>query len=173
MKKKYLIFSLIGISLLLNQLGINYNVTLNNDLKTETNKVYENGTAIYFNPETGLKCTESEAVSTTGVKTGCMKWYAFNDSSDSNTLNMILDHNTTAEVTWGDYTSNIEGMTKVAEQLRIDTASWNGVTTLSQIIDNFDYTIFDIILLFFLTFVTSKFRMFSYSIIQYFIKNNK
>ena len=40
---------------------------------------YANGTVIYYDPETNTKCTSSEAVSTTGTKTGCMKWYTFND----------------------------------------------------------------------------------------------
>ena len=38
----------------------------------KTYPVYSNGTAIYYNPETNSKCDESEAVSTTGTKTGCM-----------------------------------------------------------------------------------------------------
>ena len=36
--------------------------------------------------------------SPTGVKTGCMKWYAFEE--DANSYKMILDHNTTATVRW-------------------------------------------------------------------------
>ena len=71
---------------------------------------YENGTAIYYNPVTGTTCDSSEAVSTTGTKTGCMKWYTFNDSSESSTVNVILDHNTTAKLAWntdGDDGTNV------------------------------------------------------------------
>ena len=68
---------------------------------------YVNGTAIYYNPVTGKKCEASEAVSTTGTKTGCMKWYIFNDDSESSTVNMILDHNTTARIAWNDGGKNI------------------------------------------------------------------
>ena len=71
---------------------------------------YKNGTAIYYNPVSGEICNASEAVSTTGTKTGCMKWYAFNDSSESTTVNMILDHNTTAILAWnteGTYGKNV------------------------------------------------------------------
>ncbi len=64
----------------------------------ETIDVYKDGTAIYYNPETGKKCNESEAVSTPGTKSGCMKWYAFNDKEGNATVNVILDHNTTARV---------------------------------------------------------------------------
>ncbi len=47
--------------------------------KVEKTDKYANGTAIYYNPETNKKCNESEAISTPGTKSGCMKWYTFND----------------------------------------------------------------------------------------------
>ncbi len=83
----------------------------------KTYKVYSNGTAVYFNPETNSKCNESEAVSTTGTKTGCMKWYTFNDEGENaSTVNMILDHNTTATVSsWS--TSKT--------QITTDTSTWD------------------------------------------------
>ena len=68
---------------------------------------YEDGLAVYYNPVTGTKCKASEAVSTTGTKTGCMKWYTFNDSSESTTVNMILDHNTTAGIAWSSDNKNV------------------------------------------------------------------
>ena len=92
--------------------------------------VYANGTAIYFNPVTGSTCTAGEAVSTTGTKTGCMKWYTFNDGgSSSDTINLILDHNTTALVAWNSTGSNVSGPTNVMTQLASDTSSWAGVPT--------------------------------------------
>ena len=95
-----------------------------------TYTVYANGTAVYFNPVTGAKCTAGEAVSTTGTKTGCMKWYAFNDGGDtSETINLILDHNTTATVAWNSTGSNVSGPTNVLTQLATDTSSWSGVPT--------------------------------------------
>ena len=101
---------------------------------------YANGTVVYYNPETNTKCTSSEAVSTTGTKTGCMKWYAFNyDGSDK--VNLLLDHDTTAEVAWvskadyieaggtkaeyGSYGNNSKGPITALKQLESDTASWN------------------------------------------------
>ena len=83
----------------------------------KTYTVYSNGTAIYYNPETNSKCDEGEAVSTTGTKTGCMKWYTFNDEGENaSTVNMILDHNTTAKVSsWP--TSKT--------QITSDTSTWN------------------------------------------------
>jgi len=92
--------------------------------------VYANGTAVYFNPVSGAKCTAGEAVSTAGTKTGCMKWYAFNDGgATSDTINLILDHNTTAVVAWNSTASNVSGPNEVLTQLQTDTSSWSGVST--------------------------------------------
>ncbi len=89
---------------------------------------YANGAGVYFNPETGEKCTAGEAVSTTGTKTGCMKWYAFNDSGDlTSTVDLILDHNTTALVAWNSTGSNTNGPSEILIQLKSDTSSWSGV----------------------------------------------
>ncbi len=87
-------------------------------------QVYENGTAIYFNPETGKVCNQNDAISTTGTKTGCMKWYTFNDEgSKAETVNMILDHNTTAGVAYNSTGSNSE-MKEVKTALESDTSTW-------------------------------------------------
>ncbi len=97
--------------------------TTNPDNKKYT--VYSNGTAVYYNPETNSKCNESEAVSTTGTKTGCMEWYTFNDEGENaSTVNMILDHNTTAHVAWNSTGSNSE-MKEVTTALTTDTTTWN------------------------------------------------
>ena len=95
------------------------------DTCEELYQVYENGTAIYFNPETGKVCNQNDAVSTTGTKTGCMKWYTFNDGgSKASTVNMILDHNTTATVVWNSSNSNIE-IKEAKNTLINDTQKWN------------------------------------------------
>ncbi len=101
---------------------------------------YANGTVVYYNPETNTKCTSSEAVSTTGTKTGCMKWYAFNDEGND-TVNLLLDHNTTGKIEWitnADYkkantdnttcrytTCHDEGPVTANRQLKNDVSSWN------------------------------------------------
>ena len=91
----------------------------------KTYPVYSNGTAIYYNPETNEKCKESETVSTMGTKTGCMKWYTFNDEGENtSTVNMILDHNTTATVAYNSTGTNIE-MKEVTTALTTDTSTWN------------------------------------------------
>ena len=59
---------------------------------TEVTKKYTNGEVVYYNPVTNTKCNSSEAVSTTGTKEGCMRWYAFLDDVDSS-IKLLLDHN--------------------------------------------------------------------------------
>ena len=59
---------------------------------TEVTKTYTNGEVVYYNPVTNTKCNSSEAVSTTGTKEGCMRWYAFLDDVDSS-IKLLLDHN--------------------------------------------------------------------------------
>ncbi len=95
------------------------------DTCEELYQVYESGTAIYFNPETGKVCNQNDAVSTTGTRTGCMKWYTFNDEgSKTETVNMILDHNTTAGVAYNSTNSNSE-MKEVKAALESDTSTWD------------------------------------------------
>ena len=104
-------------------------VKKNESKKTEEVKVYENGTAIYYNPTTGEKCTESEAVSLTGTKSGCMKWYTFNDEEGASSVNLILDHNTTARVAWNSSGNNSE-MKEVDTALESDTKDWKNAARL-------------------------------------------
>ena len=61
---------------------------------------------VYLDPTNLSKtCTASNSVSTTETKTGCMKWYIFDDSGDN--YKMILDHNTTARIKWNDDNKNV------------------------------------------------------------------
>ena len=92
-------------------------------------KVYSNGTAIYYNPETGKKCSKEEAVSETGTKSGCMRWYAFNDNDKSSTVNVILEHNTTEKVAYNFTGSNSE-MKEVKTALENDTKDWKNTARL-------------------------------------------
>jgi len=89
---------------------------------TFNRNIFDNGEVVYFNPNTGLSCNKEDAVSTTGTKDGCMKWYAFLDNSGSK-IKLILDHNTTPIVAW-----NIDGgqtpVTALA-QLQNDITNWN------------------------------------------------
>ena len=96
-----------------------------------TSKKYENGTAVFYNPETGKKCSESESKSTTGTKSGCMKWYAFNDKEGNATVNVILDHNTTANVAWNSTGNNSE-MKEAADTLKTDTSTWKNKARLIE-----------------------------------------
>ena len=97
--------------------------------KVSTTKSFKNGTAVYYNPETETKCKSSEAVSTTGTKRGCMKWYVFNDKEGNATVNVILDHNTTAGVAYNSTGSNSE-MKEVKKALENDTKDWKNTARL-------------------------------------------
>ena len=93
--------------------------------------LYKNGEVVYFNVTTGEKCTSSdytETQSNTGTKSGCMKFYVFNDDG-KDTVNLILDHNTTATVEWNSSGSNASGPKEVLKQLKTDTSSWVGTIT--------------------------------------------
>ena len=97
--------------------------------KVSTTKSFKNGTAVYYNPVSGEKCKSSEAVSTTGKNSGCMKWYVFNDKEGNATVNVILDHNTTANVAWNSTGNNSE-MKEVKIKLEEDTKDWKNTARL-------------------------------------------
>ncbi len=106
-----------------------YEVSNGEVKKVSTTKSFKNGTAVYYNPETEKKCSESESKSTTGTKSGCMKWYVFNDKEGNATVNVILDHNTTANVAWNSTGNNSE-MKEVKTKLEEDTSTWKNTARL-------------------------------------------
>ena len=94
-------------------------------------KTYENGEVVYFNVTTGESCSKTDytaSQSNIGVKSGCMKFYAFNDDG-SNTVNLLLDHNTTDLVSWNSRISNASGPVELLTQIASDTGSWIGTET--------------------------------------------
>ena len=107
-----------------------YNIVYS-DSKCKVTKIYKNGEAVYFNVDTGKVCSSSEYTETQsniGVKEGCMKFYAFNDDG-GDTVNLLLDHNTTATVAWNSSGSNTGGPNELLTQLKSDTSSWLGTVT--------------------------------------------
>ena len=113
---------------------VSYNPTSRKYEATEkgnTPITYANGDEVYFNVTTGTKCSSSdytETQSNAGVKEGCMKFYAFNDDG-GDTLNLLLDHNTTAKVFWNFDESNANGPKQILGQLKTDTSNWKGTNT--------------------------------------------
>ena len=93
-----------------------YTVTFN-----RTN--FGNGEVVYFNPVTAQVCDSSEAISTIGYKDGCMKWYAFLDDG-SDTIKLLLDHNTTAFIAYNNDATKTTPDT-VNAQLALDVSNWN------------------------------------------------
>ena len=112
-------------------IGIDGYVVSNGEVKkVSTTKKFENGTAVYYNPVSREKCDDyTEAKSTTETKSGCMKWYVFNDKEGNATVNVILDHNTTARVAWNSTGNNSE-MKEVADALKKDTRTWKNTARL-------------------------------------------
>jgi len=101
---------------------------------------YADGTPLLFNPNENRKCSDSEVETNvnnykssnsdydgnpriTGLKDGCMKWYAFLDSEESSTVKLLLDHNTSALVEWAyDY-----DQTPILANARLESnvTNWN------------------------------------------------
>ena len=90
------------------------------DVKDKTYKAI-----VYLDP-TNLtnKCNETNSVSTNETKTGCMKWYVFDDSDDNYT--MILDHNTTARIRWYSSNKNVDYETSSVKTIVDELISKNG-----------------------------------------------
>lgn len=106
--------------------GVKASITGNCEAVTYT--LYANGTTVYFNPVTGETCNSAESVSTQGTNSGCMKWYTFLDSTNSSTVNMILDHNTTgAGILFSNTCETLDGPLDVISQIASDTSAWAGV----------------------------------------------
>ena len=60
-----------------------------------------------------------------------MRFYAFNEDG-GDTVNLLLDHNTTANLDWNLSGSNTSGPKEVLEKLQTDTSSWVGTETLAN-----------------------------------------
>ena len=104
--------------------NVSGDITIGNGVKT-----YSNGEIVYFDVDKGTTCTDyTDSQSNAGVKSGCMKFYAFNDDGGDK-LNLILDHNTTSTIAWNSSGSSTTGPKEVLEQLKTDTSSWIGVET--------------------------------------------
>lgn len=88
---------------------------------------YSEGTVIYYNPETNKKCTASEVNTIVNAKTGCLKWniITMGDTTSKTTVDIMLDHNTTAIVEWNSSGNNAGGMLEVATALQTDVSHWN------------------------------------------------
>lgn len=88
------------------------------------NKTYDIGTEIFFNPEENSICLEDEVDENVLGRKGCMRWYVISDDGDS--VNLILEHNTTDYVAAGRKDELMsDGITPLLEALSKDTATWD------------------------------------------------
>lgn len=63
-------------------------------------------------------------VSTTNTKSGCMRWYAYAETSTE--YKMILDHNTTARLAFSSTSANTSTMvSEINARLAYDTSAWD------------------------------------------------
>ena len=94
------------------------------DITDEIIKTYKIGDMVYYNPETGEKdCSNyTKSNSLNENKIGCMKWYVI--ANNDETLNLILDHNTTYNVAWNSSGNNSAGAVTANEKLKSDVSSW-------------------------------------------------
>ena len=81
---------------------------------------------------------DSETGDVVGIKSGCMKWYIFDENADG-TVDMILDHNTSLGIDWTYYyeggatnVRNFYGPRESLYQLYEDTKDWNGIEPLTS-----------------------------------------
>ena len=109
---------------------------------------YKNGDVVYFDVAKGVGCIEEDydvTNSNTGyngfnnktsitdttlidkleTQNSCLKFYTFNDNG-GDTVNLLLDHNTTAKVYWDTTEDNTDGPKELIEQLKIDVNDWKG-----------------------------------------------
>lgn len=121
-------------------------------LKLYDNKLYSNGTIIYFDVVKGEACSKKEYENSYDSSIGgysnsnsgyngmnksstkqnsCLKFYAFNDSKDSFNLNLLLDHNTTDSVHFSS-TGSQNGPSDVLLQLNKDTNFWAGTNDVKK-----------------------------------------
>ena len=104
---------------------------------------YANGSVVYYDVLNGTTCTNyhidnsktgyngTTDKKTTDNQNSCLKFYAFNDDVGDTTVNLLLDHNTTAQVYWTESgnQSNASGPIEVINHLKTDTNSWVGTIT--------------------------------------------
>lgn len=89
--------------------------------------------AAYFNPaDLSETCTAtSENVADKEAKTGCMKWFIYDDSGSN--YKMILDHNTTKLVTFNSSNKNSDPQA-LYNKLNEDTADWDSTKLSANIL---------------------------------------
>lgn len=97
---------------------------------------------VYLDPTMiSNSCNADKAVSDPGTKSGCMKWYVYDEfdedkdgngviSDDEHFFTMILDHNTTSGVAWWTRTQSAgnAGPKNALYQLYEDTKNWNSIS---------------------------------------------
>ena len=97
---------------------------LNTDKQSKEYEVYAPGDKIYYNPVSNESCKPSEE--------NCNLFYVIttDDSLNSNTIDMILDHNLGENVNWGNYN---DGPITALQYLKKQTENWSSELSVSKV----------------------------------------
>ena len=89
---------------------------------------------VYMDPtDLSATCNADSAVSTVGTKSGCMKFYIYDNTSKNGYSYMILDHSTSPSVKWyGAAQSAANGPKEALYQLYEDTKTWDAVDSMDS-----------------------------------------
>lgn len=92
---------------------------------------YAVGTALYFNPYTGLKCDAASAWTRSNPTSQCFKWYVIQPSpKQKTTVELFLDHEI-GVAQWNSTGVTTSGPKEVLSYLKTATASFKNVVTLT------------------------------------------
>ena len=86
---------------------------------------------VYLNPKnTSQSCNAQNSVSTTGTKEGCMKFYIIGE--DSTNYKLLLDHNTSSNVSWANQADFIEAGGDLSEWQTNEGSTSRGPVTANK-----------------------------------------
>lgn len=95
--------------------------------------LYENGEVVYFNPVENKACTVNEYNNNSEKESfqGCLKWYAYLDSSSSSTVKLMLNQNVKEYDSLTDNAINLEAVIKELLQKNWNNAVLNTFNIIS------------------------------------------
>lgn len=98
----------------------------------EYEKSYDQEANDYLNSKTGYNgfknkkaANDTTLIDKLSTQNSCLKFYIYNDDG-GDSVNLLLDHNTTFSVAWNSSESNATGPKELLTQLKTDTDAWVG-----------------------------------------------
>lgn len=93
--------------------------------------LYFIGQDVYFNPYTGIPCTQQEAWNVFNQQNKCFKWNVIKDNGD--TIELILDHNLGDKVAWADEVDFIAAGGTEEEYAHAGNNKYGPITALKEL----------------------------------------